>query len=177
MSKTKLRKMLGDINAPSVTSLMRQIETQSQKTLLRFASDYVEAKMLPIYERELPGDERPGRAVEAVKAYLAGEKALKDVKPILREANQAAKEASANPAAQAAARAVYTACAVIQTPTSALGFTFYAAAALAYSQAGLEEKQDVYDALAEEEFGRILEMLKEVSVENEPEPAKIRWGC
>lgn len=79
--------------------------------------------------------------------------------------------------AQAAARAISTACSVVQTPTGALGFTFYAAAAIIYEQVGLEEKPAVYDALAAEEMARTLASLQEAAVPDEENPAKINWHC
>ena len=41
----------------------------------------------------------------------------------------------------AAIRAILTACATYDTPTNALGFTFYAVAAIVYSEVGLFESK------------------------------------
>lgn len=173
----KLRKMLGNIEDPIIVELMRLIETQSKTTLAAWAIDYAEENYLGIYEKEWNEDHRFRKIIAAAHEFLDGEMKLKDVKPFLKEAHQVAKEAEGQPAAQAAARAVATACAVIQTPTSALGYTFYGAAAVAYDKAGLLETQEVYDALAAEEFARILRTLQKAAVEDEANPAKINWNC
>ena len=65
----------------------------------------------------------------------------------------------------------------MQTPTNALGFTFYGAAAAAYDQAGTEESPEIYDALAEKELAAILASLQSAAVENEPNPVKVDWNC
>ena len=52
----KHRKMLSDINAPYLQSLMRQIKTQSKATLAGWSIDYMRANILPIYEKAYPGD-------------------------------------------------------------------------------------------------------------------------
>ena len=76
-----------------------------------------------------------------------------------------------------AARALSVACAVIQTPTNALGFSFYSAAASAYHQAGLTETAQTYDRLADAEFENILASLQAAAVPDEPNPVKIDWNC
>lgn len=53
----KLRKMLGDINDPSVVELMQVMETQSKTTLARWAIDYVKEHihfivLQPLYMRK-----------------------------------------------------------------------------------------------------------------------------
>ena len=113
----------------------------------------------------------------AAKEYLNGAKKLNEVKPLLKEASQIAKEAEGNPIAQAAARAVAVACATIQTPTNALGFVFYGAAAVVYEEVGLLENSQTYDDLASKEFEKILKSLQEVAIPNEEKPAKINWNC
>lgn len=177
MAKVKLRKMLGNIEDQVITDLMRLIETQSKVTLSAWAVGYVEEYYLGIYEKEFSGDNRFRKIIAAVREVLDGTRKLKDVKPFLREANQIAKEAEGHPTAQAAARAIATACAVIQTPTSALGYTFYGAAAFAYDKVGLEETAEVYDALAAGEFDRILKSLQETAVPEEENPVKVNWNC
>lgn len=79
--------------------------------------------------------------------------------------------------AQAAARAIATACAAVQTPTNAFGFLLYGAAAFAYHSAGVRSTQAVYDPLATEELARALASLRAASVPGEPNPATLRWNC
>ena len=173
----KLRKMLGDVNQPEMIRLMRLIETQSKETLAKWAADCAEERYLAVYERHMPHDDRPRQTICAVKACLTGERKLTEVKEVLAAAVQAAKEAEKNPAAQAAARAISTACAVFRTPTNALGFTFYGAAAQAYDKAGAEERQEVYDALATEELRELIASLEKIMIPDEKKPAKINWNC
>ena len=78
---------------------------------------------------------------------------------------------------QAAARAVATACGTIQTPTNALGFLFYGAAASAYAQVGLQAEKETYEALALREFQEAYDSLQAVAVPEEEDPAKLNWNC
>lgn len=173
----KLRKMLCDINSQECIAMMKLIETQSKTTLASWAVGFAKENYLPIYEKECPGDARLADAVAACEKHLAGELLLKELKPVIKEAQLLARDAEGNPVAQAAARAVATACAVINTPTNALGYLFYGAAAVAYDTAGLEEGAEVYDALASAEMKKAWKDLEEKAVPDEPKPAKIKWNC
>lgn len=185
----KLRKMLGDVNQPEIVRLMRMIETQSKETLAKWAVDCAEERYLDIYEEaafgkiytqdagNLDQGRAPYGAICTVRDCLIGQKKTADLKEKLAAALQAAREAEGFPAAQAAARAVSTACAVIRTPTNALGFVFYGAAAVAYDKAGTDQSGEVYDALATQEFRELIESLEKVMVPDEKKPAKINWNC
>ena len=173
----KLRKMLGKVDEPTVQSLMEIIETQSKETLAAWAVGYVKTHTLAIYEKEFPQDNRLRKAVEAVESCLRGEQKFKDVKPVIKEAADAAKEAGDYPAAQAAARSVSVACNVLGTPTNALGFTFYTAAAIVYDREGTEEKSDIYDTMATKELEKMLISLKEAAVPDESKPVKVNCRC
>lgn len=173
----KLRKMLGDVDSEECLALMHLIETQNKNTLAAWAVGYAKENYLGIYEREFPGDNRLAVAVSACEEYLAGNKKLSEIKPILKEAGISARDAVESPAGQAAARAVSTACGTVQTPTNALGFIFYGAAATAYSQAGTSESREVYDQLAKEEFKKVYESLKRAAVADEVNPVKVKWNC
>lgn len=103
----KLRKMLGDANAPSAVALRDLIDTQSKDTIRKWCLDYAETKILPIFEKHCPGDDRPRSAVNAAHEYLDGKVKFPVVKNIiLNECHAAARELDTNPTAQAAARAV-----------------------------------------------------------------------
>lgn len=166
------RKMLGSVDHPAIIRLMRLIETQSKTTLAAFAADYVEAHYQPIAGE----DARLTSAVEAVRGLLRGEILLKDVKLLIKEARTAAQEEK-DPTRQAAKRAIATAAAVVTTPTNALGFVFYGAAAYAYHTAGTKAAADVHDALATEELNRIADALAAVAVPDEADPVRVDWGC
>ena len=172
----RLRKMLGSAEHPTVIALMRQMETQSHLTLARWAADQAKALALPVYQAAHPEDARLTEALTAVRRFLAGELSASGLAAPLKAARQAARETT-EPAAQAAARAVATACGAARTPTSALGFTFYCAAAVAYAQAGLSASPAGYDALADEVFAGLLASLQAAPVPDEAHPAHLQWGC
>jgi len=76
----KYRKMLNDINAPYLQSLMRLIETQSKTTLAHWAIDYAQKHIYPIYVKFYPDDARPKNALDAAKEWLEGKVKLPYVK-------------------------------------------------------------------------------------------------
>ena len=174
----KLRKMLGDVNAPSVVALRKLIDTQSKDTIRAWCLGYAENKILPIFERHCPGDERPRNAVNAARDYLDGKVKFPAVKNIvLNECHAAARELDDNPVAQAAARAVGQGSAAVHTLTHSLGLYFYAAAAVAYDRVGTDATEEAYAAIAEEVCLDYTDALRAVAVENEPNPAKLKWNC
>lgn len=172
----KLRKMLGRIDAPETVALMRLIETQSKTTLAAWAIGCARERYLPIFESINNADIQPRAALDACALYLDGGIKLAEAKQAIKPAVQTARDEQDH-TAQAAARAISTACAAITTPTNALGFLFYGAAAFAYSEAGLECDAQEYDVLATQELERALTSLQAVAVADEPNPAKIKWGC
>ncbi|MCQ1531765.1 putative immunity protein [Lutispora saccharofermentans] len=172
----KIRKMLGDVNAPEVAALMRLIDTQSKATICKWCMDYAEAHILPIFERRRPGDGRPRNALNAARDYLDGKVKFPVVKNIiLNECHAAARELDSDPAAQAAARACGQSSAVVHTLSHSLGLYFYGAAAVAYDRVGTDETAEVYDRIAKEVCADITAALRTIAVENEPNPAKIKW--
>jgi hypothetical protein len=174
----KKRKMLGNVNAESTVTLRELIDTQSKDTIRKWCLNYAENKILPIFEKYCPGDERPRNAIKAAHDYINGKIKFPAVKNIiLNECHAAARELEANQVAQAAARAVGQGTAVVHTLTHSLGLFFYAAAAVAYDRAGLEAPDDVYDKIAEEVCLDYTDALRSVAVENEPNPAKLKWNC
>ena len=174
----KLRKMLGDVNAPSCVALRELIDTQSKDTIRKWCLGYATHKILPIFEKHCPEDSRPRSAVDAAHEYLDGNVKFPTVKNIiLNECHAAARELDGNPVAQAAARAVGQGSAVVHTLTHSLGLFFYAAAAVAYDRAGLDASDEVYAGIAEEVCLDYTAALNAVAVENEPNPAKLKWNC
>lgn len=171
-----LRKMLGSADHPSIIRLMQLIETQSKSTLIRFAAEYASARYLPLIEARLPGEDRLHAAVTAALDHLNGA-ALSTVKAAVKDARTAAQALGGDPVSQAAARAIATACAVAVTPTNALGFAFYGAAAIAYHTAGTTADKTVHDELATQELEHICQALSSVCVPDEPDPIHINWGC
>ena len=174
----KYRKMLSDINAPYLQSLMRLIETQSKITLANWALRYTQAYILPIYEKRCPGDNRPLHALDAARDWLAGEVKLPYVKNIiLNECHAAARELTGSHAAQAAARTCGQAAATIHTPTHSLGLALYGALSIAYDKLGADADWDTLVDVASRECAKMEAALLAVAVENEPNPAKVNWNC
>ena len=174
----KLRKMLGAADSPYIVSLMRLIETQSKATIASWCMNYCEEHILPIFEKHSPSDMRPRMAIAASHDWFEGRKKLPEVKSIiLNECHAAARELDDNPAAQAAARACGQAAACFHTPTHSLGLAFYGAAAIAYNRAGLNEKPEIYEQIADGECAKMEAALRAIAVEDEPNPAKINWRC
>lgn len=173
----KPRKMLGRPDSEVCQRIMAFMETQSRKTLAAWAVSFAAQRYLPICESGLPEDTSLPDAVTACRAYLAGERSLKAVKPYLKAAVDTARGLEDRPVIQAAARAVATACGTIQTPTNALGFLFYGAAASAYAQVGLQAEKETYEALALREFQEAYDSLQAVAVPEEEDPAKLNWNC
>jgi len=170
--------MLNDINATYLQSLMRLIETQSKTTLANWCIDYTELHILPIYEKTYPNDNRPRSTLTAARDWLAGKVKLPYVKNIiLNECHAAAREVEKSPAAQAAARTCGQAAACIHTPTHSLGLALYGALAVAYDKLGADADWDSLLSVAAEECAKMESALCAVAVENEPNPAKINWGC
>ena len=177
MSK-KLRKTLGDVNALSTIALRDLIDTQSKDTIRRWCLEYADKKLLPIFEKYCPDDNRPRNAVNAARDYLNGKVKFPVVKNIiLNECHQAARELDNNPVAQAAARGVGQGSAVVHTLTHSLGLFFYAAAAIAYERVGFDATDEVYATIAEEVCLDYTAALRKIAVANEPNPAKLKWNC
>jgi len=174
----KYRKMLSDINAPYLQSLMKLIETQSKVTLCRWGIDYARAHIVPIYEKVCSGDNRPMNALNAADEWLAGKVKLPYVKAIiLNECHAAARELENNPIAQSAARTCGQAAATIHTPTHSLGLALYGALCIAYDKLGIDADWDALVDTAGDECTKMEAALRAVSVDNEPNPAKINWNC
>ena len=169
--------MLGRPEDEGVVALMRLIETQSRATLARWAADCARERYLPVYRHACPEDTMLPGLLETAESHLEGRLSRKELQAALRAAREIPKGLERDPAAQAAARAVITACGVAQTPTNALGFTFYGAAAAAYDRLGPEASEEACDAVAAEEFAALAAWLRAVWVPDETNPAGIGWNC
>lgn len=168
----KPRKTLGSPTEPAVVALMEGMEGKSKEALTTWAMAYVTEKYLPLVA------ETPlfAELLEKTKDCMTGNLPLKDWKALLAEARKASA-AEKEPVREAAARAIVTACGTWQTPTNALGFCFYGAAAMAYHQAGTAETKETYDMLATKELEQILASLKQVKTAPDEQAAKLQWNC
>lgn len=168
----KLRKTLGSPTEPAVVALMEGMEGKSKEALTTWAMDYVAEKYLPsVAETPLFAE-----LLEKTKDCMVSSLPLKEWKGLLSEARKASA-AEKEPVREAAARAIVTACGTWQTPTNALGFCFYGAAAMAYHQAGTAETKETYDMLATKELEQILASLMQVKTAPNEQAAKLQWNC
>ena len=173
----KTRKMLSDWRAPYIQSLMKLIETQSKATLANWAVDYSEQVLLPLWSKHYPDDLRPQNALNAARRWLSGEIKLPQAKAVILECHAAAREADGNPVAQAAARAIGQSASTIHSARHCIGLAFYGALAVAYDELGTDSPWEQIEGFTAEECGRMEAALRDISVENEPNPAKINWKC
>ena len=172
----KLRKMLGRADMPVCLALMRLLDTQSRRTVAGWAIRITSEVCLPVYEAHSPeGPDLRADVQDCARCAAEGGRPAA-VKPQLRALAQIAR-AEKDPVAQAAARAIATACAVLQTPTGALGCLFYAAAAETYHTLGTSQPAAVYDQAAEKFFERALADLQDHAVPDEPDPIRVNWNC
>lgn len=173
----KARKMLSDLNAPYIQSLMKLIETQSKTTLANWAVDYSECVLLPLWYKHYQEDQRPQNALNAAREWLSGAIKLPQAKAVILECHAAAREAEGNSVAQAAARAIGQCASTIHSARHCIGLAFYGALAVAYDRLGADTSWTQIEQYAGEECGRMEAKLRAVAVENEPNPAKIDWKC
>lgn len=171
----KLRKMLGENDWEECREMMRVIETQSKETLALWGLSYVKENYMPIL-RKIENNTKMEELIELCESTIRENKDWKEVKGLLKEGRQMAS-AIKNPIAQAAAKAISVACAIFQTPTNALGFIYYGAAAKAYDCLGTDKTEQEYEIVAKEEWKKVLESLKNIMIENEENSVKVKWSC
>lgn len=173
----KTRKMLSDWDAPYIQPLVKLIETQSKATLALWATGYAGRVILPVWSRHYPDDPRPQNALNAAGEWLSGAIKLPHAKKIILECHEAARQAEAIPAAQAAARAVGQAASTIHSARHCIGLVLYGALALVYNDMGANAPWEQVEQNAAIECGRMLQALRDIAVEDEPNPANIVWHC
>ena len=171
----KLRKTLGSFDYPNIRSLAQLAETQSKRTLCLWSINYAEAHLLPVFEREFPNDMRPREALANSRGWLEGRVRYVDAKETNNGAHNAATAAEGHPAAQAAARAIAHASLTIHVSAHCMGIAFYGAAAIAYTQLGLEATQEEYLYAAQQVWADMEDALRKIAVDHEPNPARLDW--
>ena len=174
---SKLRKMLNNWDAAYIQSLVQLIETQSKATLAHWAVDYARNVMLPLWNKYNPKDLRPQSALDAADDWLSGNIKLPAAKTAILACHAAAREAESNPVAQSAARAIGQSASTIHSATHSIGLPLYGALAVAYDKLGTSAAWEGLEQCAALECGRMLDALRSVAVESEPNPAKINWKC
>jgi hypothetical protein len=177
MSMPKVRKMLSSWDAPYIQSLVKLIETQSKSTLAHWAVNYSERVLLTLWSKDYPDDLRPQYALNAAHEWLSGAIKLPQAKAVILKCHAAAREAATKPAAQAAARAIGQCSSTIHSARHCIGLALYGAIAVAYDVLGTNAPWEQLEQCAADECGHMLDALRTVSVDNEPDPAKISWKC
>jgi hypothetical protein len=122
--------------------LVHHVGTTDEVKLRLFAADCA-GDVLYLFEEELPGDDRPRRAIEAARAYARGE-----VGAAARDAAGAAAWAAAGAAAGTAARAAAWAAAGTAARDAAGDAAGYAAGYAAWAAAGAAAATAAGDAAA-----------------------------
>ncbi|QSX08793.1 hypothetical protein J0B03_01495 [Alkalibacter rhizosphaerae] len=171
----KYRKTLNDLKAPYIKDLMKQIETQSKDTLILWAVQYSKIVMLPIWLKYRPEDERPQNALDSALKWKDKIIKLPEAKKAILSCHQAARESEEIPMAQGVARAMAHSASTIHSARHCIGLALYGALAVAYETLGTDAKWEALEECAAQECGRMLEYLKEISIEKEENPAKIFW--
>ena len=92
-------------------------------------------RVLPLFEKERPHDERPRKAIEAIRAWAQGKRELgmAEVRKLSLDSHAAARESKSD-AARFAARAAGHAVATWHVPTHAMGVPIYACKAVLASK-------------------------------------------
>ena len=96
-------------------------------------------RALPLFERRAPNDSRPRAAIEAIRAFAAGEKRTARLRSLACAAHAAARDVG-EPAAAAAARAAGLAAACAYThPLAVVHQTLHVVGPAAYAALALEQ--------------------------------------
>ncbi len=139
---------------------MKEYRKQDQKLLAIWAADCAE-RVLPIFEKAYPKDDRPRKAIEACRTWVrTGVFRMADIRKASLSAHAAAREAKENNAACFAARAAGQAVATAHVPQHAFGTPYYALKAVAAA----------YSANAEAKIAR------ELNWQSRRLPKKLRQG-
>ena len=114
-------------------STKKGVPRQEHRARAIWAADCAE-RVLPLFERDVPGDDRPRRAIEAARAWARGEVRVSEARTAALAAHAAARDAARSAAACtpagragcAAARAAGHAAATAHVITHARAVQFYA---------------------------------------------------
>ena len=123
--------------------LAELIDKQKHKTLVLWSIECAE-RVLPIFEKKYPQDERPRKAIEAAKAWAHGEIKMPEAKRAAHAAHNAATEVVKDDAAAcAAARASGHVVGTVHVATHAMGFVMYTITAFIYAADAVSDPDDV----------------------------------
>ncbi len=127
-----MRKLLFSRESDCIQPIRNLIEKQRHKTLVAWALDCA-PRVLEIFEKKYPEEQRPRQALETAAAWARGEVKMPVAKKAIHTAHNAATAVEGDYAAQAAARAAGHAAATVHVETHALGLVFYGLTAFIYA--------------------------------------------
>ena len=143
-AKTKRRnQILFAAESPLLAELRRLIAGANRRALILWALELAEETVREL-ESRYPDDHRPREAVEAARAWAAGEIKMPLARRAILACHAMAKDL-AEPADIARCHAVGQACSTVHTEGHALGYPIYELTALAREQ-GLEDCREVVEA-------------------------------
>lgn len=134
-----IRRSVSEIlNKPFSEHTDHQVFKPDQKILALWAAECAE-HVLPFFEQRYPDDNRPRKAVEACRRWVAtGEFRMADIRKASLDAHAAARDAKEQDA-KAAAHAAGQAVAAAHVPTHALGSALYGIRAAAARSGNADE--------------------------------------
>ncbi len=110
---------------------MKKYEKQDQRLMATWAIDCAE-RVLPLFEKLYPADDRPRKAIEVGRAWIqTGVFTMAAIRGASLAAHAAARDAKGHDAAYFAARAAGQAVATAHVPQHAFGGAYYALKAIA----------------------------------------------
>jgi hypothetical protein len=133
---------------PKDARIVELVRKTDHKTLAVWAIDCVE-RVLPYFEEKYPEDNRPRKAIEALRKWIrTGIFKMADIRGAALASHAAAREVGEDNAARSAARAAGQAVATAHVPTHSIGAANYALQAIyratnsTDSDAALAEERD-----------------------------------
>lgn len=143
-AKAKRRnQILFDVNNPLLAELSWMVAGANRRALILWALELAEETVCEL-ESRYPGDQRPREAVEAARAWAAGEIKMPLAKRAILDCHAMSKEL-ADPADLARCHAVGQACSVVHTEGHAMGYPIYELTALVL-ELGLENCREAVEA-------------------------------
>ena len=127
-----MRKLLFSRESTCIQPLRTLIEQQKHRTLIAWVLDCA-PRILDLFEKKYPEDQRPRQALEIAAAWARGDVKMPIAKKAIHAAHNAAASVEGDNVAQAAARAVGHAAATVHVETHALGLVFYGLTAFVYA--------------------------------------------
>jgi len=120
---------------------MSVIDSELHKLLAGWAADCA-AHVLAVFEKDNPEDERPRKAIEAVRAWVQDNATISEVRKLAFDAHAAARDAT-QPEAVHAARAAGHAAATAHVFSHASYAALYAVKAAANAEAEQKWQQEI----------------------------------